>query len=120
MGPYIGSPFNYVLSNRPESTISLDGDRQLSVYEIADMSAPVAVLRRSGEIVWTRVLVPMRQSPDGKTESAGLRDIQLLDLIQRDGRPAIRFSCYWDWGGRENGLIYLAPDYAFDHFAVSW
>ena len=119
-GPYTGAPFTDVLPSHPVSSLEMDQDCRLSVYEIADMTAPVVVFFRGGEMVWSRVLVPQRESSDGRVETARLWDMQLLKLLELDGRPAVEFRCEWDWGGRERGLIYLGADYSFRHFRVSW
>ena len=119
-GPFKGRPFAGELSSQPSSSLQIGNDATLELHESAQFSAPILALRRDGHIEWARVLQPERPLRDGTFETAGVRDAQLRKRIATHSGTRVLFSCDWDWGGRESGLIYLASDQSFDHFGISW
>jgi hypothetical protein len=53
-------------------------------------------------------------------EHAGVRQLR-LQRIERDNQGyEVFFTCDWDWGGKEGGLIELGSDCEFKSFSVSW
>ena len=120
-GPYVGMPFTGDLTNPPVSVLLVPHYGKLEVHEFAAQTAPVLALRSdAGAVQWSRWLVPERRSGDGSVERAGVRELRLQRLERdRDGHE-IFFTCVWDWGGREGGLIDLDSRYAFKSFKISW
>lgn len=85
------------------------------------LSNPVVLLRStSGEVQWSRLLLPEKKQPDGTIELAGLRDLRLRRWEQRSTGSVVFFSCDWDWGGKEGGLIELDANDQFKSFSLSW
>jgi hypothetical protein len=120
-GPYVGLPFTGVLTNRPASVLAVSSHGKLEVYELASQSAPVLVLRSdAGAIQWSRVLVPEQRLDNGRVERAGVREVRLQRLERDKHGHEVFFTCDWDWGGREGGLIDLDSDYGFKSFRISW
>ena len=53
-------------------------------------------------------------------ERAGVRQLR-LERIDRDSQGyRVFFTCDWDWGGKEGGLIDLDREYGFRSFRISW
>jgi hypothetical protein len=119
-GPYTGRAFTGELSSQPTSSLNITSGATLELHESAKFSAPILALRRDGHIEWAHVLQPERPLRDGSFETAGVRKAQLRKRIAAHSGTRVIFSCDWDWGGRESGLIYLAGDQSFDHFGISW
>ena len=120
-GPYAGLPFTGDLTNRPVSVLGVPSHGKLEVYELASQSAPVLVLRSdAGAIQWSRVLVPEQRFDNGRVERAGVREVRLQRLERDKHGHAVFFTCDWDWGGKEGGLIDLDSDYGFKSFRISW
>jgi hypothetical protein len=119
-GPYAGRPYTAALPSIPNSTLRLAADTQAELYDVPDTSAPVLVLRRGGAVQWSRLLLPERVLSDGTNETAAVREARFQKAIVSASAIRLRFTCDWDWGGQEAGLIYLHPDYSFDHFGISW
>jgi hypothetical protein len=120
-GPYVGLLFTGDLTNQPASVLPVPPQGKLEVYELASQSAPVLVLRSdAGAIQWSRVLVPEQRLDDGRVERAGVREVRLQRLERDKHGNEVFFTCDWDWGGREGGLIDLDSDYGFRSFRISW
>lgn len=120
-GPYEGVPFAGDLTNQPVSVLPVSAHAKLEVYEVANLKGPVLLLRSdSGRTVWSRLLVPMQKFDGEQIERASVRELRLLKSKRRSGGYEVSFSCDWDWGGREGGLINLDKDYGFKSFRISW
>ena len=119
-GPFTGTAFTGTLPSRPTSSLSLSGDARLEFYEVPEASVPVLVLRHGSTVQWSRLLLPQRQEPNGTTSTAAIRDARFERRVFTMSGTRVRFTCDWDWGGREGGLVYLANDQSFDHFGISW
>jgi hypothetical protein len=121
LGPYVGLPFADALTNSPVSVLPLVSGGRLEVHEVPAHSAPVLALRSdAGAIHWSRLLQPERRLLDGRVEHAGMRQLR-LERIERDRQGyGVFFTCDWDWGGKEGGLIDLDGDYGFKSFRIGW
>ena len=121
MGPYSGFQFAGDITNEPVSTLSIVSHGRLEVYELASQIGPVLVLRSAaGAIQWSRLLVPEQQLDDGRVKQAWVRELRLEKLERDKNSYEVLFSCDWDWGGKEGGLIDLDSDYGFKSFRISW
>ena len=47
-------------------------------------------------------------------------DVEFLSVRKHRSMYKVRFSCYWDRGGHEQGLIYLKEDFSFAGFSIGW
>jgi len=121
MGPYDGLPFTGKLEGELFARLAAPSAGNFEAYEVPALPAPVLALRDpSGALVWSRVLAPARQLPDGNKEYAGLRELRLHELEPRGAGYAIYILCDWDWGGRgEGGLVHLNENYQFVNFELS-
>jgi hypothetical protein len=120
-GPYAGLPFTADLTNSPVSVLPIPSRGQLEVYELVSYTNPVLVLRSgTGAIQWARLLVPEQRFGDGRTGRAGVRELRLKRLNRAKHGYEALFTCDWDWGGREGGLIDLDSEYGFKSFRISW
>lgn len=120
-GPYVGMGFTGDLTNPPVSVLLIPPNRKLEVYEFTSQTAPVLVLRsETGAVQWSRLLVPEQRFNDGQVRRAGVRELRLQKLERDRNGHEVFFSCDWDWGGREGGLIDLDGQYAFKSFRISW
>lgn len=120
MGPFTGAVFTGALSSQPTSTLPLSGAARLEFYEVPEASVPVLVLRRGSAVQWSRLLLPQRQEEDGSISTAAIRDARFRRCIFATSGVRVFFTCDWDWGGHEGGLIHLSSDLVFDHFGISW
>lgn len=119
-GPFTGIAYTGTLPSQPTSTLPLSVDSRLEFYEVPDASVPVLVLRHGTAVQWSQLLLPQRQQPNGSTSTASIRDARLQRRVFTLSGTRALFTCDWDWGGREGGLLYLASDKSFDHFGISW
>ena len=120
-GPYVGLPVTGDLTNSPVSVLAVPAHGELQVYELASHTNPVLVLRSAtGAVQWSRLLVPEQRLGDGPLERAGVRELRLKRLECDKNGHEIFFTCDWDWGGREGGLINLDSEYGFKSFRISW
>jgi hypothetical protein len=120
-GPYAGLPFTGDLTNSPVSVLAVPSRGELQVYEFASHSNPVLVLRSgTGVVEWSRLLVPEQRFGDGSVERAGVSELRLKRLQRDKDGHEVFFTCDWDWGGREGGLIDLDSVYGFKSFRISW
>jgi hypothetical protein len=121
IGPFQGTVYQGELPPKPTSVLDLSRGAQLELYEIPGASVPVLALRRDAKIEWRQFLLPERRSPDGKVTTAAIRDARFRHRVASFSRGTkVKFTCDWDWGGPEAGLIYLKPDQTLDHFGISW
>lgn len=120
-GPFHGREYEGPLTEEPVNSLSLDSGELLEVYEIPNVPAPAVVMRNaSGDVLWTRLLVPETSNTADEIREHVLTDLKLLSWQSRDTGFAVRIGCYWDGGGRENGLIYLNERFQFLHFKLGW
>jgi hypothetical protein len=120
-GPYVSLPFTGDLTDPPISVLPVPSRGELQVYELASYTNPVLVLRsEAGAVRWSRLLVPEQQFGDGPVERASVRELRLRRLERDKHGYEVFFTCDWDWGGREGGLIDLDRDYEFKSFRISW
>ena len=119
-GPFTGAAYSGTLPAQPTSTLPLSSDARLEFYEVSGASVPVLVLRRGGSVQWSRLLLPQRHESDGSTSTAAIRDARFQRRVFTVSGSCALFTCDWDWGGREAGLVYLASDTSFNHFGISW
>ena len=120
-GPYTGNPITGTFTNSPVSVLTLPSRGRLEVHEVASQAAPALVLRsENGAVQWARLLVPERRLDDGRVEHAGVRELRLRRIEPGGAGYAVLFSCEWDWGGKEGGLIDLDSEYGFKSFRISW
>jgi hypothetical protein len=120
-GPYVGFPFTDPLTNSPVSVLPVPSVGKLEVYELVSHTNPVLVLRsEAGAVQWSRLLVPEQRFDNGRVERAGVREVRLQKLEHDTHGHEVFFTCDWDWGGREGGLIDLDSQYGFKSFRISW
>jgi hypothetical protein len=119
-GPYVGLPFTGSLTKRPTSVLAVRSHGELEVYELASHLAPVLVLRSDAGAVQWSVLVPEQRLDNGRVERVGVREVRLQRLERNKHGHEVFFTCDWDWGGREGGLIDVDSDYGFKSFRISW
>lgn len=120
-GPYVGEAFTDHLTNSPVSVLPITSVGKLEVYELASHTNPVLALRsEAGAVQWSRLLVPEQQFGDGPVERARVRELRLKRLERDRHGHEVFFTCDWDWGGREGGLIDLDTEYGFKSFRISW
>jgi hypothetical protein len=120
-GPYVGLPFTGDLTNSPVSVLTVPSRGELQVYELVSRTNPVLVLRSdAGAVQWSRLLVPEQRFDNGRVERAGVREVRLQRLERDKHGHEVFFTCDWDWGGREGGLIDLDREYGFKSFRISW
>jgi hypothetical protein len=105
----------------PASQLILrDGLRMEAVPE-RKADTYVIVLREDDAVKWRRLLLAEHRAPNAATpELLWIRDLHLLSAQRRSDGWAVRFSCDWEWGGKEQGLIFLNPDYSFREVGISW
>lgn len=120
-GPYAGFAFAGQITNQPVSILPIRSRGQLEVYEPAGEIAPVVVLRsKTGVVEWSRLLLPEQGFEGGQLKRAAVRDLRLKRLERDRNGHEVLFSCDWDWGGKEAGLIDLDNQYRFKTFRISW
>lgn len=120
-GPYVGLPFTGDLTNPPVSVLAVQSRGEIQVYELASHTNPVLVLRSgAGAVHWSRLLVPEQRLDNGRVERAAVREVRLRKLERATHGHQVFFTCDWDWGGREGGLIDLDSEYGFKSFRISW
>ncbi|MGV3533052.1 MAG: hypothetical protein ACO1QR_11835 [Chthoniobacteraceae bacterium] len=120
-GPYTGTAYTQPIRTKPASILPVPGVGQLEVHEVEGETVPVLALRTSDQkIQWAQLLRPERRSDDGTLTTAFIRDLRLRK-IQRDSNGyRVSLTCFWEWGGREGGLIFLNPDHSFRAISLSW
>lgn len=120
-GPYTGQPFEGEIANPPVSMLTIPSHGRLEVYELVSEQVPVLVLRSErGAVLWSRWVLPERRLDDGSVIRAGVRQLRLVRLERDRHGFEVFFTCDWDWGGMEGGLIDLDNDYGFKSFRISW
>jgi hypothetical protein len=120
-GPYAGLPFEGEITNSPVSTLSIPTHGRLEVNELSSEMVPVLVFRsQQGDVRWSRLLLPERRLDDGSVIRAGVRQLRLVRLERDRHGFEVFFTCDWDWGGMEGGLIDLDNNYGFKSFRISW
>lgn len=120
-GPYEGRVFSGEVIGPPTSKLSVDSEGAFEVYQVSGQIAPVLVWRVStGHVQWKRLLLPTKVKEDGSSEEAGLRDLVLHRLIEKEAGYELEITCDWDWGGRERGLVDLDHDLLFRGLRLSW
>ncbi len=120
-GPYVGLPFTDPLTNLPVSVLPVPSGGKLEVYELVSHTNPVLVLRsEAGAVQWSRWLVPEQRFGDGPVERASVHELRLKRLERDKHGHEVFFTCGWDCGGREGGLIDLDSQYGFKSFRISW
>jgi hypothetical protein len=120
-GPYPGLPFADVFTNSPASVLLVPSGGQLEVYELVAHTNPVLVLRsETGAVKWSRLLMPEQRLRDETVERASVRGLRLKRLEHHKQGHEVLFTCDWDWGGKESGLIDLDTEYGFKSFSISW
>jgi hypothetical protein len=120
-GPFTGVPYSSGITTAPTSILTIPSHGQLEVHELQSYTNPVVLLRSaSGDIQWSRLLLPEKKRQDGTIEHAGLREFRLRSWEPRSTGSVVFVSCDWDWGGNERGLIELNADYGFKSFSLSW
>ena len=120
-GPYTGMQFTNEITNTPVSFLAIPSSGQLEVYEPANEIAPVIVMRsKDGVLQWSRLLLPEQRFEDGQVKQAAVRDLRLKRLERDRDCYEVLFSCDWDWGGKEAGLLDLDNEYRFKSFRISW
>lgn len=120
IGPFAGKPYSGTLPSQPTSTLRLSNNDRLEFCEVSGASVPVLALRRDDIVQWSQLLLPQRPMPDGSIATAAIRNARFDYRIFTLSGTRARFTCDWDWGGREGGLVYLTSDRSFDHFGISW
>ena len=109
------------MTNPPVSVLILPSRGRLEVHELQSYTNPVVLLRSlSGDVQWSRLLIPEKARQDGTVDHASLRELHLQSCEQRGTGSVIFVTCVWDWGGKEGGLIELDADYGFKSFSLSW
>jgi hypothetical protein len=94
---------------------------QLEAHESPASSNAVVLLRSpSNDIQWARILVPEKKYQDGAVDTTWVRELRLDRVQRRSSGWAVFVSCYWGWGGHEQGIIYLDAAGDFQKFALSW
>ena len=120
-GPFAGAPYTAGVTTAPISVLRMPRGGQLEVHESAGSSNAVVVLRSpSNDVQWARMLDPEKKLQDGVVETTWVRELRLDRVQHRASGLAVFVSCYWGWGGREGGIIYLDPAGNFQKFALSW
>lgn len=120
-GPYAGLQFSDPITNSPVSVLPVPSGGRLEVYEPVSYTNPVLVLRsQSGAVQWSRLLMPEERFGDGRVERTSVRELRLTRLEHDKQGHDVVFTCGWDWGGKERGLISLDSTYAFKSFRISW
>ncbi len=120
-GPYSGIPFTGDFTNRAVSVLPIRSRGALEIHEVPSQANPVLVLRsEAGAVQWSRLLTPEQQFDGRQVERAGIREVQLKSLERNRHGHQVFFTCDWDWGGREGGLIDLDSEYGFKSFRIGW
>ena len=120
-GPFEGTAYTGMLQTQPASVLPVRSVGQIEVHEPPGETVPVVLLRASdGTVGWTRLLRPERGDQDPAISKSFIRDLRLHRIQRSSEGYRVRLSCFWEWGGQEDGLIYLNPDYSFRAFALSW
>ena len=120
-GPYTGTAHTQPIRTQPASILPVSGVGQLEVHEVTGETVPVLAMRGSDRrIVWAQLLRPERRDKEGVITTAFIRDLRLRKIQPDPNGYRVRLTCFWEWGGREGGLIFLNPDHSFRAFALSW
>ena len=120
-GPYTGTAYTEPIRTQPASILPVSGVGQLEVYEMEGETVPVVALRtRDQKVQWAQLVRPERRNDDGTVTAAFIRDLRLRKIQRDPNGYRVRVTCFWEWGGREAGLIFLTPDHTFRDFALSW
>jgi len=120
-GPFTGTPYTGSVTTAPTSVLAIRLRGQLEVHELPSYTNPVVLFRSAdGSTRWSRLFVPEEKWQDGAIHYAGVRELRLRSWERRSNGAAVFFTCDWDWGGKEGGLIELGSDCEFKSFSVSW
>ena len=120
-GPFTGVTYAGIITSTPSSVLSVPPHGQLEVHELPGNTNPVVMLRSpNGKVEWARLFLPEKKWDDGKVQTFWLRELRLEKMEQRSTNAVVWISCDWEYGGKEGGLIFLDPEFGFDHFKLSW
>lgn len=116
-----GEPYSGDLVEPSASQLLLRDGLRLEAVPERKADTYVIVLREGGAVKWRQLLMAERRIQGTATpERLWIRDLRLLSARRRSDGWVVRFSCDWYWGGKEQGLIFLNPDYSFREVGISW
>lgn len=119
-GPYLGAEASAPGASTNLS-LSLANGTTLTLFEDADQGTVLSFRDVSGQSRWSRLLIAEEQSKEGNgTNRTKLRNVSFQEVKKTKDGLKVVFICDWDWGGREQGVIYLSPELDFRSFAVGW
>ena len=120
-GPYLGRDYTNTIPDKPSSTLAVPEKATIEIYEIENSNNPVLVTRGGNGQVISRVqLIPEQKDSKGQIQTTFIKNLELRSVKRgRDGYKVF-FSCFWGWGSKEGGIIYLNTDLSFKEMSISW